>query len=75
MPALLQAALGLEIDGVASEVRFSRPVLPAVLDEIHLRRLRVPGGSVDVMIHRERGGGAAVRTTRCEGAARVVVTG
>jgi glycogen debranching enzyme len=74
MPALLQAALGLEIDGIANEVRFSRPVLPAFLDEIHLRRVRVPGGGVDVMIHREPGGGAAVRTTRCEGAVRVVVT-
>ena len=73
MLALLQAALGLEIDGFANEVRFSRPVLPTFLDELSLRRLRVPGGSVDVTIHREPTG-AAVRTTRCDGDVRVVVT-
>ncbi len=73
MLALMQAALGLGIDGRRGEVRFHRPALPAFLDDFAVRNLRLPGGSVDVSVRRN-GRDAAVRVTRCDGDVRVMVT-
>jgi glycogen debranching enzyme len=50
--ALLQSCLGLGFDPGSSTVRFERPVLPAFLDEVVLRGLRVGGGEVDVLLRR-----------------------
>jgi glycogen debranching enzyme len=70
--SLLQATLGLELFDGSHEVAFYRPVLPAFLDHVHLRNLRLTGGSVDVLLHRH-GNDVAVTVTRRDGDVVVVV--
>ena len=50
--SLLQAALGLELDPAAKEVRLRSPRLPKFLDEVILRNLRVGDSSVDIAVRR-----------------------
>jgi glycogen debranching enzyme len=69
---LLQATLGLELFDGSREVAFYRPVLPEFLNHVHLRNLRVSGGSVDVLLHRH-GNDVAATVTRREGDVVVVV--
>ena len=69
---LLQATLGLELFDGSREVAFYRPMLPAFIDHIHLRNLRLSGGSVDIMLHRY-GDGVAATVTRRDGDVVVVV--
>jgi glycogen debranching enzyme len=73
MMALVRAALGLELAGATNEIAFHDPVLPRFLDELQLRRLRLAGGSADVVVHRDGKRAAAVRVSRCDEAVRVVV--
>jgi glycogen debranching enzyme len=49
---LLQAALGLELDPTANEVRLRSPRLPKFLDEVILRNLHVGDSSVDIAVRR-----------------------
>ncbi|MGA2188930.1 MAG: amylo-alpha-1,6-glucosidase [Steroidobacteraceae bacterium] len=69
---LLQATLGLELFDGSREVAFYRPVLPAFIDHLQLRNLRLSSGSVDVMLHRY-GDGVAATVTRRDGDVSVVV--
>ncbi len=69
---LMQATLGLELFDGSHEVAFYRPVLPDFLDHVHLRNLRLSGGSVDVLLHRH-GDGVAATVTRRDGDVVVVV--
>ena len=50
--SLLQAALGLELDPAAKEVRLRSPRLPKFLDEVILRNLHVGDSSVDIAVRR-----------------------
>jgi len=52
--ALLAASLGLEFDPHAGEIRMRNPHLPAFLDEVVLRRLRLGEASLDVKVRRHR---------------------
>jgi len=52
--ALLEAALGLDFDLGHGEIRLHNPRLPAFLDEVTLRNLRLNGASVDLRIRRHR---------------------
>ncbi len=52
--SLLQAALGLELDPAAKEVRLRSPRLPKFLDEVILRNLHVGNSSVDIAVRRSR---------------------
>lgn len=70
--ALLQATLGLELSERNREISFYRPVLPDFLDRLHLRNLRLNGGSADVLLQRH-GRDVAVTQTRCDGDISVVV--
>jgi glycogen debranching enzyme len=70
--ALLQATLGLDLSQARGEISFYRPVLPDFLDRLHLRNLRLNGGSADVLLQRH-GAGVAVTETRREGDVSVVV--
>jgi len=72
MLCLLQATLGLELFNGSHEVAFFRPVLPKFIDHVHLRNLRVRGGSVDVLLHRH-GDNVAATVTRRDGDVVVVV--
>jgi glycogen debranching enzyme len=49
---LLEAALGLEFDALRSEIRLRNPRLPAFLNEVILRELRLGSSSVDLRIRR-----------------------
>lgn len=50
--ALLQASLGLTFDPWRRRIRFDRPRLPAFLDEVTLRGVRLGEASVDLLIRR-----------------------
>jgi glycogen debranching enzyme len=71
--ALINASLGLRFDPAANEIRFDRPVLPAFLDHLHLRGLRLADADADVLLHR-LGGEVAVAVTRRDGQVRVTAT-
>jgi glycogen debranching enzyme len=47
---LLQACLGLEINGPEGTVRFTNPILPTFLQEVRISNLKVGKGSVDLLL-------------------------
>ena len=49
---LLQSCLGLEIDGTNHQVIFRRPALPAAIDWVEIRDLRVGTATIDLMLER-----------------------
>ncbi|UFZ07010.1 amylo-alpha-1,6-glucosidase [Bradyrhizobium ontarionense] len=49
---LLEAALGLEFDADRGEIRLRNPRLPAFLDWVVLRDLRLGSSAIDLRIHR-----------------------
>jgi glycogen debranching enzyme len=49
---LLQAALGLRIDGAKKEVRIQRPVLPEGIESLRIRDLPVGDARIDIEFHR-----------------------
>jgi glycogen debranching enzyme len=51
--SLLQAALGLELDPAAGELRLRNPRLPKFLDEVILQNLQVGDSSVDIAVRRD----------------------
>jgi hypothetical protein len=69
---LLQAALGLRIEGSSSRISFSYPLLPDFLKEIRLLNLRVGTGSVDLLLQRH-GTDVGVNVLRREGELEVVL--
>jgi glycogen debranching enzyme len=54
---LVQACLGLELEGGDRRVRLRQPVLPPFLDRLHLENLDLDGGSFDLIVLRRHGGG------------------
>jgi glycogen debranching enzyme len=69
---LLQAALGLEIDPAAEQLRLRNPRLPKFLDEVILRNLQVGDSSVDIAVRRD-GEAVSVSVLRVLGAVEVSV--
>jgi len=69
---LIDAALGLEFDHLAGEIRLRNPQLPAFLDEIVLRNLQLGGSSVDLCVHRH-GNDVSVEVTGSRGKMQVSV--
>jgi hypothetical protein len=49
---LLEASLGLEFDPFNREIRLRNPRLPAFLDEVILRNLRLGSSAVDLRVRR-----------------------
>ncbi len=70
--ALVQATLGLEISASRREISLHRPMLPDFLDRLHLRNLRLNGGSADVLLQRH-GADVTVTQTRRDGDIGVVM--
>jgi glycogen debranching enzyme len=68
--ALLQAALGLEFEPAMNEIRLRNPSLPAFLDEVILRNLRLGQSSVDLRLRRH-GEEVSVQVIRSKGHIRV----
>src|SRR5690606_2491993 len=51
---LLQACLGLEVQGVENQVVFSNPRLPPFLNEVRIHNLRVGAASLDLLLTRHQ---------------------
>ncbi|HXF87396.1 MAG TPA: amylo-alpha-1,6-glucosidase [Xanthobacteraceae bacterium] len=69
---LLQASLGLQFDPSAGEIRLRNPSLPAFLDEVVLRKLRLGASSIDVKVRRHRGE-VAVEVLESQGKIRLSI--
>jgi glycogen debranching enzyme len=69
---LLQACLGLEINGSEGQVFLNRPHLPAALGELRIHNLDVAGASVDLLLVRHEHG-VSVNVLRREGHVEVLV--
>jgi glycogen debranching enzyme len=69
---LIQASLGLRIDGLAKRVIFSRPVLPAFLPELHIFDLEVGGARVDLLLTRHDDD-VSIRALRKHGQVSVLI--
>jgi glycogen debranching enzyme len=70
---LLEAALGLECDGVHRRIVFRQPQLPAWLDALEIRNLHVADARLDLSVLRGKYGGS-VEIMRKEGEVEVVET-
>jgi glycogen debranching enzyme len=69
---LLQAALGLELDPAAEELRLRNPRLPNFLEKVIIRDLQVGDSSVDIAIRRD-GETVSVSVLKALGAIQVSV--
>ncbi len=69
---LLEASLGLQFDPLKKEIRLCNPMLPAFLDEVVLRNLRLCGSSVDLRVRRN-GDTVSLDTPRISGDIRVSI--
>ncbi len=69
---LLEASLGLEFDPFKGEIRLRNPRLPAFLDEVTLRELRLGSSSVDLRVRRH-GDTVSLDTPRISGDIRVSI--
>jgi len=67
---LLEAALGLEFDAGRGEIRLRNPRLPAFLNEVILRELRLGSSSVDLCIRRH-GEDVSLEVIRTQGRVQV----
>ncbi|MEO5323302.1 amylo-alpha-1,6-glucosidase [Mesorhizobium sp. CC13] len=70
---LMQACLGIEIDGFRGEIRVTRPRLPIGIDHLSVRRLGVGNAEVDLHFQRVGDRVAAFLDSRDEGLAPLVV--
>lgn len=71
--SLLQSCLGIGFNPEARRVTLDEPVLPAFLNEVELRGLRVAGGRVDIALRRA-GQEVAVNVLAREGNVQVITT-
>jgi glycogen debranching enzyme len=69
---LLQAALGLEINGPEAQLSLTRPTLPSFLEELRIHNLQVAGGSVDLLVVRHDQD-VGVNVLRREGNVQILV--
>jgi glycogen debranching enzyme len=69
---LLEAALGLEFDAKRGEVRLRNPRLPAFLNEVVLRDLRLGASSVDLRVRRH-GNDVSMEVLRTRGRIQVSI--
>ena len=69
---LFQACLGLEINGTDKRVCFTRPQLPAALEEFRIHNLQVADATVDLQLIRYQHD-VSVNVLRREGDVQVMV--
>lgn len=70
---LIQACLGMEVDGVAKEVRFRQPAMPEGLEWMEIKNLVFDDASVDLRLRRAQSD-VAIEVLRKKGSASVSVT-
>lgn len=68
----IEAMLGLEFDPFAGEIRLRNPRLPAFVDEVTLRDIRLSSSSVDLRVRRH-GNTVSLDTPRIVGDVRVSI--
>jgi hypothetical protein len=71
---LLQACLGLSIDGWHGEIHVDRPALPIGVDRLRLRRLPLGRNRVDLTFQRVGEGVVCVAEGRGRSAVRIVAS-
>ncbi len=69
---LLQACLGLTFSRNGPQIRFTHPVLPRYLNEVHITNLRVWNGTADLILRRH-GQNVSINVLRKEGEVEVAV--
>jgi glycogen debranching enzyme len=69
---LLEASLGLEFDPATSEIRLRNPHLPAFIDDVLLRNLRLGEASIDLRVRRVKDE-VALEIVRSQGKMQVSV--
>jgi glycogen debranching enzyme len=69
---LVQAMLGLNVDGVAKRISFVRPALPSFLTYLEITNLRIHEASVDILVARH-GEDVSVKVLRRSGPVDVTV--
>jgi glycogen debranching enzyme len=69
---LFQACLSLEINAPEGQIYFTRPHLPASLDELWIHNLEVAGATVDLLLVRHQHD-VGVNVLRREGNAEILV--
>jgi glycogen debranching enzyme len=70
---LLQSCLGLRIEAPRARLSFSQPVLPAFLEHIEIRNLKIGNAEVDLLLERHARH-VGINILRQEGQVEVVVT-
>ena len=73
IPYLVETLLGLIPEAFDGRLRISRPVLPAFVDRLEVRQLRVGSSRVDLHFERTSQGSVAVEVLRMAGSLDVVV--
>lgn len=69
---LLQACLGLEINGHQGQVLFTNPRLPPFVDELRIHNLETAGASIDLQLVRHEQD-VGINVLRREGTVRISV--
>jgi len=69
---LLQACLGLHINGQEKRIAFHHPCLPGFLDEVWIRNLHVGSAVVDLLVVNHRHHDAGIQVLRREGDVEIV---
>ncbi len=62
--ALLQACLGMSFDPRQGEVRLARPILPAAMEHLTIRRLALGSSRLDIRVDRSAAGVSAEIVSR-----------
>jgi glycogen debranching enzyme len=70
--SLLRAVLGLEVRGAPARVKFHDPRLPAFLEQVRIRDLRVAGATLDLLVRRH-GDDVGINVLRREGPIEIVM--
>jgi len=70
---LLQSCLGLRIEAPRARLSFSQPMLPAFLERIEIRNLKIGNAEVDLLLERHAQN-VGINILRQEGQVEVVVT-
>lgn len=70
---MLEACLGLSIDGPRREVHVHRPRMPRGINEFHIRNLRLDHASIDLLFHKEKRD-VGVLVMRKEGPLDIIVS-
>lgn len=69
---LLQACLGLEINGPDARIYFNRPQLPASVSELRIHNLEVAGATVDLLLVRHEHS-VGINVLRREGEVEILI--